>query len=593
MLNQLFDDRTLIRLLARKRAGIADQRSKEESERRMCRERKPAGLKALPDPPDPVCAMLPPRRVWARYRVRHRQGKDPLWLNAKAIERAALDRLANPGKDDAVWIEPFNAFANNLRDRALNAPDFRFHKPRISPIPKGKDGNHRAIAIYHPEDGIISTLLTRYLRSRFDDQLSDSSYAFREPGDGACKSHHDAMEDILAFRGKYPEGSLWVAECDIRGFFDCLHHACVRNAFSRFSSNAARAGKPVDPRAKLIFDAYLESYSFTRNVIAEALPRLKAAHPHARIDWHPDALREYYPDPLDEPIGIPQGGAISSLIANLVLHQVDMACLPWKSPDRARMIYARYCDDMILVSPDRRLLEKCFNRYIRALTSLRLPVHNPVAVGRYDKGFWKIKSRHPYNWRHNPAAPGSSPWIGFVGYQIRCDGLVRIRLESVRRHHEKLIGIADKALQTLFEKSADGARVPRPGVLVTGPQALFRLKCRMISSGVGRPQINGGTRSPAGQRCWIGGFKALIGKVVDMCQMRRLDRQRGSQLARVARAVSRLPKMSHWKSVKPKVRYQGAPFSYYEQVRKKPELRPDDNPPPCPTEQVLKKAHWP
>lgn len=583
MLNKLFDDRNLIRILARKRARIADQRSKEESARRLCRKQVPAGLKAQTAPPDPVCAMLPPRKVWASYRVRHRQGKDTVWLNAKAIERAALDRLGNPGKGDAVWIELFNAFANNLRDRALNAPDFRFHRPSISPIPKGKDGNHRAIAIYHPEDGIISTLLTRYLRERFDGHLSDSSYAFREPGNGAPKSHHDAIEDIHAFRGKYPVGSLWVAECDIRGFFDCLHHDIIRKAFARFAGDAASAGKPVDPRAKLIFNAYLASYSFPGNVIIEALPRLKASHPDARIDWHSDALNEYYADPLGEPIGIPQGGALSSLIANLVLHRVDMACLPWKSLNRARMIYARYCDDMIIVSPDRRLLERCFNRYIRELRRLRLPVHNPVAVGRYDKGFWKIKSRNPYNWRHNPAAPGSSPWIGFVGYQIRCDGLVRIRLESVRRHHEKLIGMADKAMQTLFEKSPDGARVPRPGVLVTGPQALFRLKCRMISSGVGRPRINDRTRSPAGQRCWISGFKALIGKVVDMCQMRRLDRQRGSQLARVQRAVSGLPKVSHWKSAKPKVRYQGAPFSYYEQVRKWPGIRPDDNPPPRPT----------
>jgi len=236
------------------------------------------------------------------------------------------------------------------------------------------------------------------------------------------------------------------------------------------------------------------------------------------------------------------------------------------------MIHSRFCDDMISVSPDRKLLERCFTRYIRGLGKLNLPIHEPVAVGRYDKRFWEIKSRTPYKWCHNPAATGSSPWISFVGYQIRCDGLVRIRLDSVRKHHEKIIGMADGFLQTLFDKSPFGVRVPKPGVLVSGPQALHRLKCGMISSSVGRPRINDPNSSPVGGRCWIGGFKALTGKIVDLSQMRRLDRQRGSQLARVKLAMSLLPKKSYWPSVKPKVRYQGAPYSYYGQFRKKTEI---------------------
>jgi len=256
---------------------------------------------------------------------------------------------------DATWIGNLHDFTVRIRNRALNTPDFRFHTPAVRPDPKGIDGNHRAIAIYRFEDRIISTLLTRYLRERFDGQLSHCSYAFREPKDGRCTSHHDAIDDIYSFRGRHPEGSLWVAECDIRGFYDCIHHDVVRRAFSEFVSRAAQAGKPVESKAKELFEAYLQSYTFSRNVMREALPRLQSRSPNATIGWPLGALCEFYSNPMDEPIGIPQGGAVSCLIANMVLNQVDIAAMPWKSSDRSRLLYARYCDDMILISPEKGL----------------------------------------------------------------------------------------------------------------------------------------------------------------------------------------------------------------------------------------------
>jgi hypothetical protein len=553
------------------RAKIANSRSNDESNKRLCRKKKSRESKAPNDKPDKICELLPPRNVWGLYRIKNRRGLSTQSANAAAIERAAIHRIANPEKDDHVWIEKFHKFTSQLRNRALHDPGFEFQKPMISPIPKGKDGNHRAIAIYQLEDRIISSQLTRYLRERFDDLLSDSSYAFREPKNGRCKSHHDAIDHIYAFRGMHPEGNLWVAECDIRGFYDCLHHEVVRQAFSDFTSKAAKAGKPVEPRAKEIFLAYLESYSFPKNVLMEALPRLQSKHPNAKIKWPFDALEKFHNDPMSESIGVPQGGAISCLIANIVLDQVDRECLPKKASDRNRVYYSRYCDDMIIMSPDEKLLKGCFFRYIRELRILELPVHEPRAFGTYDKKFWEIKSKAPYRWRYDPAAIGSSPWIAFVGYQIRCDGVIRIRLESIKKHYEKIVAMADNLLRTLFKKSPDGVRKANSGILVSGRQALYRLKCQMISSSVGRPRINDPRSSQNSGPCWVDGFRALFGKNLDLGQMRRFDRHRGRQLARVKRALIILSKIGIRPSAKPKVRYQGGPFSYYGQFRKKPE----------------------
>jgi hypothetical protein len=570
-LNQMFDDHILIRILSKKRARIANSRSKKEFNKRLCRKKKTQKSMAPDDTPDEICELLPPRRVWKLYRIKNRRGRSSLSLNAIAIERAAIDRLANPGENDDKWIVKFRAFTSHLRNCALNTPDFQFRKPRISPKPKGKDGNHRAIAIYHLEDRIISSQLTLYLRKRFDDQLSDSSYAFREPHNGRCKSHHDAIDHIYAFHGKHPQGDLWVAECDIRGFYDCIHHDVVRHAFSEFVSKAAKAGNPVEPRAKELFHAYLESYSFPQNVLLEALPRLRSKYPNAKIKWPFDALDEFYEDPMSEPIGVPQGGAISCLIANIVLNQVDSACLPWKASDRKKVNYSRFCDDMIIMSPNEDLLKCCFLRYVRKLTSIKLPVHEPEVFEKYDKRFWEIKSKAPYRWRYDAEAIGSSPWIAFVGYQIRCDGVVRIRLDSVKKHFGKIVDLADNLLRTLFDKSPDGVRVPKPGVRVSSRQALHRLKCQMISSSVGRPRINDPKSLQSSGMSWVDGYRALYGKIVDLSQMRRFDRHRGSQLSRVKWVLKILSTKRNSPSAKQKVRYQGGPFSYYGQFREKPE----------------------
>ena len=562
---QLFSDNNLIPILSRMRAKTAKLQHNKDFASRLCK----AKIKVKPKKPNAICEMLPPRRVWSQYRLRKRDGKDTLYLNTKAIERATRDRLRNPEENDAKWIEPFRAFTSHLRNRALSSPNFRFNKPTIRPVPRDKGGNHRALAVYHLEDSIISTLLTRYLRERFDALLSDSSYAYREPKNGTCMSHHNAIDDIYAFHEKHTERSLWVAECDIRGFFDCIHHDVVRKAFSEFVSNATKSGKTVEPRAEVLFHAYLQSYTFTQNVLREALPLLQARSPNATIKWHLDALKEFYRDPMAEPIGISQGGAVSSLIANIVLNQVDIATKPWKISNRKWLLYVRYCDDMILISPSRKMLDRSFSSYLTALRSIHLPVYEPKVFAKYDTDFWSMKSKAPYNWCHKPAIVGTSPWIGFVGYQIRCDGLIRIRKESMTREYEKIIATANQILWTIFEKPTNGVRVAKSDVLVNGKQAVYRLKARLISSSVGRPRIGIRNFEQSTGLCWTSGFRGLKGKKIDLSQMRRLDRQRGLQIARVKSAVIQLVANAKRSSFKPYVCYHGAPYSYYGQFKQK------------------------
>ncbi|MBK8362805.1 MAG: hypothetical protein IPL24_03750 [Bacteroidetes bacterium] len=50
-------------------------------------------------------------------------------------------------------------------------------------------------------------------------------------------------------------------------------------------------------------------------------------------------------------MGIPQGGALSGLIANLVL---DFADRKMQSLNDSKLLYVRFCDDMIIIHPSKK-----------------------------------------------------------------------------------------------------------------------------------------------------------------------------------------------------------------------------------------------
>lgn len=76
--------------------------------------------------------------------------------------------------------------------------------------------------------------------------------------------------------------------------------------------------------------------------------------------------------------------------------------------------------------------------YLRALNELKLPFHKPKSVEQYGPEFWDSKSKKPYRWT-GKKEPGCVPWVQFVGYQVRYDGLVRIKKASVQKHLDKLV----------------------------------------------------------------------------------------------------------------------------------------------------------
>lgn len=169
-------------------------------------------------------------------------------------------------------------------------------------IPKG-DGRYRPLGIPSFEDRLVQDRLSRVLQAIWEPEFRACSYGFR-PGRGA----HGALRRVAEVITN--EGTQWVVEADIKGFFDHLSHAHLE----RFLAHRIHDGNLLRIIRRFLKAGILEDGAFT-------------------------ASEE----------GAPQGGLVSPVLSNIYLHYVlDL----WfekrfaKSCEgRAHLI--RYADDYI------------------------------------------------------------------------------------------------------------------------------------------------------------------------------------------------------------------------------------------------------
>jgi len=446
---------------------------------------------------------------------------------------------------------------------ALNDPSYKINEPDIIPIKKDLKNHsqeYRAIANYGLIDRIISGQCAKYLIDIFDKGFIQNSYAFRKNQ----LNHHQAIIDLIEYRKKYSNKILWVAECDIKGFFDCVHHEQAHQAFNEAQKRAESNGIVIDRRAIEIFELYLQSYSFTQVAIPQADKWFQENNPQGY-------LKEIDQDLKPEFIGIPQGGALSCLIANLMLDHADRKVISHEvEKEKENLFYARYCDDMILVHPEQEICTNAFNRYIEALKYLKLPIHEPQQVTTYNREYWKgnFKSKFPYCWA-DKQEDAVVPWVAFVGYQVRYDGLIRIRPSSFAKEIKKQVEETDKVLQLVHpkdkkysnKKNTTASNASNNHVRKSKHQIRYRLHKRLIYMSVGRVTINS-QKNIDSRFCWSSGFQVLKDYPCVKSQLKHLDRNREKQLRRISRRIQTLDVPSDSHNCKQNIQYFGKPFSY-------------------------------
>ena len=475
--------------------------------------RKPTG--ACADGRNDPATYMPPRRLWSRIRLAARKETDRSAYNKLAIMRHVRWVIMNGKLDEYEWGRRFSAFAARVRSR-VERGDFDFETPVSFAVRKPGKGTRFVTSFQNLEDKVILRQIAGYLRKKFDAKLSPNCYSFRENG---RIDHTTAVRALIDCRSAHSGETLWVAECDIQKFFDVIDHRVAWKAFGRMSR-----GTKVDPLAKKAVKAYLSSYTSTETL-------LKGAKPTSRTECeeYVGKIRKALGEKMGE-VGVPQGGAISMLIANWVLDVADRRVERWGD---SNLFYARFCDDIVIVHPDREKCRAAQNRYLRTLERLLLPYHPTARRLPYGCAFYEAKSKGPYGWRElgKPNERGVSPWVSFLGNQVRFDGDVRVRKDSIERHIASLKSCRRQYMGVLSASWRAGSGVAlRKGTKkrpMPQGRAIRGMMATLVSKGVG--YLRSGPFAETGGTCWMSAFPDVRGAACER-QLRQLDAVRANIL---------------------------------------------------------------
>lgn len=443
--------------------------------------------------------------------------------------------------------------------------EYIIEKPIIVPKLKEKTvkiGNNecRPICLFNLKDRILLSLTNKFLTRLFDGYFQNSSYAFRfkKNDEKITLSHHDCIRDIIKFRNDNIDKELYVTECDMKKFYDTVNHKIAKALFDKLILKA----KTTYPHLKLdnavaIFESYLHSFAFNfdmpKTVDLDYWNSYKIKN--GEFKWIPNnILKIQYNDLTNERIGVPQGGALSGLIANIYLNDVDIALIDKK------VLYQRFCDDMIIISESLEECNDAKNLYINALEKLKLFPHEfkndseliKISNGKINyKPFWCGKSKGPFKW--GKASNNTFPWIGFVGYEINYLGDIRIRKSSLQKEllkQKKIVDEIKNAIETDMRKPKG-----------TATESAIN---RLIGMSVGRIGIDN-FEEASSDLCWKNGFKELSLNEHSSRQIKQLDRNRCKQYYKLLQEIKD-PEIDACEQENRQIIKYNKPFSYFYQV---------------------------
>ena len=234
--------------------------------------------------------------------------------NLAAAWRRVKANKGAPGID-GMTIAVFPAFARKHWPRiaeAIRKGDYRPAPVKRAWIPK-PDGSKRPLGIPTVLDRVIQQAVAQVLGPLFEAGFSEHSHGYR-PG----RSAHQA---VAVMEESWREGRRHAVECDLKSFFDTVNHDRLMNALKE---------KVRCPRVLGLVRRYL-----TAGVVL------------------PDGTREATPQ------GVPQGGPLSPLLANIVLDPLD------KELEARGHRFARYADDFIVTVKSAKAAERVLASLVR------------------------------------------------------------------------------------------------------------------------------------------------------------------------------------------------------------------------------------
>lgn len=222
----------------------------------------------------------------------------------------------NKGKPgvDGITIDAFPAILREHLESfraAVFAGTYRPLPVRRVSIPK-PDGTERPLGVPTVLDRLIQQAISRVLTPIFDPGFSENSHGFR-PG----RSAHQAVRQV---QEAWREKRRHAVDCDLKSFFDTVNHDRLMDGLRV---------KVKDARVLGLIRRFL-----TAGVVM------------------PDGRREATPQ------GVPQGGPLSPLLANIVLDPLD------KELESRGHRFARYADDFVVLVKSPRAAQRVMDSLI-------------------------------------------------------------------------------------------------------------------------------------------------------------------------------------------------------------------------------------
>lgn len=223
-------------------------------------------------------------------------------LDPANIQKAWERVKANKGAAgiDGMTISDFPEFARRHLPRLLDQIREGRYKPaavRRVWIPK-PNGEQRPLGIPTVLDRVIQQAVAQVLSPIFDAGFSEHSYGFREGRQAQAAVEHIRMHSEQGYR--------WGVDCDLKSYFDTVNHDLLMH----------RIGKTIRDKAVLrLIGKYLRAGVRHENGKTEKTTK-----------------------------GVPQGGPLSPLLANIMLDPLD------KLIESTGLPFARYADDFLIVA---------------------------------------------------------------------------------------------------------------------------------------------------------------------------------------------------------------------------------------------------